>query len=249
MSRNEIIFTAVMSAIIVHLLVAIIFMTLKISALKSNMQAEVVISLEEQIEEPPVEQKKLSEMTQEELLQNASADQLVNIAKNVSDKPIDIDPAEYQDMVKNELIESGKLGSSNYIDEQKSADASSNEEISVNDKDKNPVMPEKKKEQEKNVTFRGPTRIFYELTGRHHTYLPIPIYKCEGAGQITLSIEVDQQGNVVKATPASELSTTSDECLTETAIIHALRSKFNADISAPIKQAGFLTFVFVSQKK
>ena len=76
-------------------------------------------------------------------------------------------------------------------------------------------------------------------------YLPIPIYKCEGAGQITLAIVVDRSGNVLKAEPASKLSTTKDPCLTETAVEHAFKTKFNADLSAPEKQGGYLTFVFV----
>jgi hypothetical protein len=251
MSRNEIIFTAVMSAIIAHLIVAIVFMSLKISALKTSMQSEVSITLEEQYDEPPVEEKKLSEMTEGELIQNATAEQLVNIAKNISDKPIDIDPAEYQDLVKNELIQSGKLGTSNYIDEQKNAESTSNDEIPVDNKEQKPVEIQQKKEKVVNSTFRGPTRIFYDLTNpsRYHTYLPIPIYKCEGAGQVTLIIEVDQDGTVLKATPASQLSSTSDECLTETAVTYALRSKFNINKNAPPIQKGFLTFVFVSQKK
>ena len=63
-------------------------------------------------------------------------EQIVNIAKNVADKPIDIDPAEYQDMVKEELIKSGMLNESNFIDEQKKAEASSEDEISVNNEEK-----------------------------------------------------------------------------------------------------------------
>ena len=71
--------------------------------------------------------------------------------------------------------------------------------------------------------------------------------KCQGAGQITLAIVVDRSGSVIKAEPASKLSSTKDPCLTETAVEHAFKSRFNADQGAPEKQAGFLTFVFVSQ--
>jgi len=248
MRRNEVIFTAVMGTIIAHLVVAIIFMTLKISALKTKVASEVYISIEQEIEEVPEEKKALNEMTQDEMLKYASLEQIVNIAKNVSDEPVDIDPAEYQDMVKDELIKSGQLSESNYIDEQKNVDNASDEEISIKDKEQKPLEVMKKKEKEKNVTFRGPTRIFYNLKGRHHTFLPIPIYKCEGAGQVGLLIEVDQQGNVLSATPASEISSTSDECLTETAVTYALKTRFNSDESAPPVQKGFLTFVFVSQK-
>ncbi len=247
MRRQEVIFIAVMSTIIAHLIVAIIFMSLKISALKDRTAQEVYIEIERDVEDLP--EKDLSQMTEDEMLKYATAEQIVNIAKNVADKPIDIDPAEYQDMVKEELIKSGMLNESNFIDEQKKAEASSEDEISVNNEEKKALDVIKEKETEKNVTFKGLTRIFYDLTRRHHTYLPIPIYKCEGAGQVTLSIEVDQSGNVIKATPASQLSTTSDECLTETAVTYALKARFNSDKSAPTIQKGFLTFVFVSQKR
>jgi hypothetical protein len=62
-----------------------------------------------------------------------------------------------------------------------------------------------------------------------------------------LAIVVDRSGNVLRAELASKLSTTRDQCLTETAVEHALKTKFNADQSAPEKQGGYLTFVFVSQ--
>ena len=134
------------------------------------------------------------------------------------------------------------------IDEQKMAEEAGKEEIDIPTQEVKTQVAEKKEKPEENVTFRGPTRIYYELKGRHHVYLPIPIYKCEGAGQITLTIEVDQKGNVVKAEPAPGLSTTRDQCLTETAVTHAFRTRFNSDLSAPERQAGFLTFVFVSQR-
>jgi hypothetical protein len=248
MKRNEVILTAAFIAITIHLVVAIVFMVLKISSLHNDMVGAVEVSLQEEVEPPP-EPEKPKVMTPDEFLENASVDQLVNVIKNLADKPVDIDPVEYQEMVKNELIESGQLGSSNYIDEQKRVDEASKEEITVNDQDQKPVEIKKKKELDKNITFQSPTRIYYMLEKRHHTYLPIPIYKCEGAGQITLSIEVDQHGNVLKATPASEMQNTTDECLIETAETYALRAIFNADPDAPAIQTGFLTFVFVSQRK
>ena len=46
--------------------------------------------------------------------------EMLNIARNLSNKSEQkIDPADYIDKVKEELIKSGKLGADNYIDEQK----------------------------------------------------------------------------------------------------------------------------------
>ena len=245
MNRFEIIFTAVMATIIVHLLVAVIFMSVKVSTLRRELAAEIILSVEEEMPDP--EMKKAIELSESEKFAGATAEDLVNVIKNLADKPIDIDPKEYEDMVKEELIKSGLLNEKNFIDEQKRAEEAGREELDIPTEEVKPQVTEKKEKPEEKGTFRGPTRIFYDLAGRHHVFLPIPIYKCQGAGQITLAIEVDRQGRVIKAEPASSLSSTKDPCLTETAVDHALRSTFNSDPGAPVKQAGFLTFVFVSQ--
>jgi hypothetical protein len=245
MNRFEIIFTAVMATIIIHLLFAVIFMSVKVSAMKRELAAEIILAVEEELPDPDM--KKAIELSKTGQFEGATTEELVNVIKNLADKPVDIDPKEYEDRVKEEMIKSGMLNEKNFIDEQKMAEESSREGIDVPSEQIKPQVTEKKEKPQEKGTFRGPTRIFYDLAGRHHTYLPIPIYKCEGAGQITLAIEVDQLGNVLKAAPASSLSTTKDPCLTETAVDYALRSTFNSDPSAPVKQAGFLTFVFVSQ--
>lgn len=245
MNRFEIIFTAVMTTIIIHLLVAVIFMSVKIAAVRHEMVAEIILEMEPEMLDP--EEMIPPELSPGDLSESAFED-IVNIAKNIADEPMDIDPEEYQEMVKEEMIKSGMLNEQNFMDEQKKAEAASREEISIPTEEIKPQVAAKKEKPEEKGTFRGPTRIFYELKGRHHMYLPIPIYKCEGAGQITLLIEVDRQGNVTKASPASDMSSTSDECLTEAALTSALRSRFNSDLSAPTIQSGFLTFVFVAQR-
>lgn len=246
MNRFEIIFTAVMATIIVHLLFAVVFMSIKVSAMKRDLAAEIILDLQEEIPEEDI--KKAIELSKDDFAGNVSAEEMVNVIKNLADKPIDIDPKEYQDMIKEELIKSGMLNEKNFINDEKMAEEAGKEEIPIPKQEEKPKITVKKESAAEKGTFRGPTRIFYDLAGRHHVFLPIPIYKCEGAGQITLTIEVDRNGNVIKAEPANSLSTTSDPCLTETALSHALRTKFNSDPGAPLKQAGFLTFVFVSQR-
>ena len=245
MNRFETIFTAVMATIIIHLLVAVIFMSVKVSAMKRELAAEIILSVDQELPDP--EMKKAIELSKKDEFAGATAEELVNVIKNLADKPIDIDPKEYEDKVKEELIKSGMLNEKNFIDEQKAAEEAGRDEMDIPTEEVKPQLTEKKEKPQEKGTFRGPTRIFYDLANRHHVYLPIPIYKCEGAGQITLAIEVDQNGYVLKAEPASSLSSTKDPCLTETAKEYALKSKFNDDPSAPVRQAGFLTFVFVSQ--
>ncbi len=246
MNKFEITFTAVMATILAHLLIAVIFMSVKVSAMKRELAAEIILDMQEEI--PEEDMKKAIELSKNDFFNGVSPEDIVNVIKNIADKPMDIDPKEYQDRVKEELIKSGMLNEKNFIDDEKMADEAGKEEIPLPKDNIKPQVTAKKDKPEEKGTFRGPTRIFYDLAGRHHIFLPIPIYKCEGAGQITLAIEVDRSGNVIKAEPANALSTTSDGCLTETAVSHAFRTRFNSDLSAPLKQSGFLTFVFVSQK-
>ncbi len=245
MNRFEITFTAIMVTIIIHLTVAVIFMSVKISALKREIAAEIILTMEDEFPDP--EMDKAIELAKSDQFQGVSPEEMLNIIKNIADKPIDIDPKEYENMVKEEMIKSGLLNEKNFIDQEKMAEEAGAEEIAAEKEEIKPQVTEKNEKPQEKGTFRGPTRIFYDLAGRHHVYLPIPIYKCEGAGQITLAIVVDRSGNVLKAEPASKLSTTKDPCLTETAVEHAFKTKFNADLSAPEKQGGYLTFVFVSQ--
>ncbi|HNX65343.1 MAG TPA: hypothetical protein PKH02_00595 [Bacteroidales bacterium] len=250
MRRYNLTITALLGALIVHLVVAIVFISMKISTLHDDMADAVVVSVEQVEEEPPPpEEKKPAKMTLDQLIENGGVDQMVNVVKNLSDKPVNIDPIKYQEMVKDELVQSGKLSTSNYIDEQKQAEEASREEISVDKKEQPAIEIKKKKDLDKNITFKGPTRISYLLENRHHTFLPIPIYMCEGAGQITLAIDVDRQGNVLKAVPTSDVANTTDECLIETAREYGMKAIFNSDPKAPEIESGFLTFVFVSQKK
>jgi hypothetical protein len=97
------------------------------------------------------------------------------------------------------------------------------------------------------ANFQGPTRIYYDLQGRNHTYLPIPIYKCQGSGKVVLLIEVNQKGYVENASIIEDQSTASDECLIETAVGTALRSRFESNLNAPKIQKGTLTYIFVAQ--
>jgi hypothetical protein len=173
--------------------------------------------------------------------------EMLNIAKNLASKGNPkINKSDYIDEVKEELIKSGKLGRDNYIDEQKRLSGQKDEDVvPVTKEDTTPDKPDKLQEMEAN--YKGPTRIYYNLPGRVHTYLPIPIYKCEGAGKVVLSIEVDPEGTVEKALIIENQSTTTDPCLVETAISTALVSHFNSNIKAPKIQTGTLTYHFVAQ--
>jgi hypothetical protein len=238
----------ILGTIIVHLIAAIIIMSFQIRSLK--IQSRDMFEIEFLAEEKTKEDEQLKEIpltTIEKVLQGD--EEMLNIARNLASKA---DPKvnrdDYIDMVKEELIKSGKLDRNNYIDEQKKQAEKPDENLAFKDESKVKDDQDKPTEsQEAAANYKGPTRIYYDLEGRNHTYLPIPIYKCEGSGKVALRIEVSQKGLVEKALVIAGESTTSDQCLIEAAVKAALITRFNSDMKAPKAQAGTLSYHFVSQ--
>jgi hypothetical protein len=249
MKNNDGRLVGILGTVIIHLIAGIIFMSFQLKSLQREQseifEMEFTPDIASEAKEKLIE---LPATTVEKVL--SGDDEMLNIARNLSNKAdVKINPVDYIDKVKEELIKSGKLGKDNYIDEQKRLEEMKadqkipfeNEAAGKNENDK----PEESREMAAN--YKGPTRIYYDLSGRIHTYLPIPIYKCQGSGKIVLSINVNQKGVVEKALIIENESTTSDPCLIETAISTALVSRFNSDINSPKMQTGTLSYHFVAQ--
>lgn len=235
----------ILGAVIIHLIAGIIFMLVQIGSLNINQYTkEYQIALED-ISEP---EKRISVTDQQGTYVDKmfQEDQdVLNIARNIANQPdVKINAEDYIDKVKEELMESGKLGKDNYIDEQKRAKENVQEgNVALEKKE----AEEPKDSQKMAANFSGPTRIYYNLPGRTHSYLPIPIYKCEGSGKAVLSIEVNPKGTVISAKIIEAESTTNDPCLIDAAINSALVSRFNPDINIQKTQTGTLTYHFVAQ--
>ena len=95
-------------------------------------------------------------------------------------------------------------------------------------------------------TYAGPSVLSWSLDGRRASHLPIPAYRCYGAGEVTVIIGVDNRGTVVAAR-IDESSSSSDDCLRTYAIRAARLSKFSASSTAPARQAGTITYSFIAQ--
>jgi len=242
--------TGILGTLIIHLIAGIIFISLQLRSLEKKMATNYEVELAPEQVTPPKTEKpaESSANTVEKVLKGD--EEMLNIARNLSSKPAEkINAKDYIDKVKEELIKSGKLGTDNFIDEQKNSKQSEGTENISSHRDSTikDVKTKPGQSQEMAANYKGPTRIYYDLLGRNHLYLPIPIYKCQGSGKVVLSIEVDQNGNVQKAQIAERESTAKDPCLIETAISTALVSRFNPDVSSPKIQIGTLTYQFVAQ--
>ena len=98
----------------------------------------------------------------------------------------------------------------------------------------------------KNTIYSGKSNIHYFLENRFHVRLPIPVFLAKSGGLITVDIQVDRAGNVIKA-EAKSANNLKDPMLPVYATQAAERTVFNSDQKAPSIQRGTITYRFVAQ--
>ena len=99
----------------------------------------------------------------------------------------------------------------------------------------------------------SPDSMVFELIGKPEKidaflkmfdrYLAVPAYKCEGGGEVVVEITVNRAGDVTNARVVEG----GDECMRSSALGSARRSRFNIDDSAPARQQGTITYIFIPQ--
>ena len=109
-----------------------------------------------------------------------------------------------------------------------------------------PVTPPSDTKPRKQETYSGPSVLSWSLDGRKATHLPIPAYRCVGAGEVTVIITVNNQGKVMDA-KIDDGASSKDGCLRSFATRAARLSKFNASATAPARQMGTITYLFIAQ--
>jgi TonB family protein len=95
--------------------------------------------------------------------------------------------------------------------------------------------------------YGGNVSASYSFTNpvRHDERLDIPTYRCVGGGQVVVAAALDREGRVVDA--KVESGSSHDTCLQREALASARASRFNLDPSAPSRQHGTITYLFVPQ--
>ena len=108
------------------------------------------------------------------------------------------------------------------------------------------MQHQKKPDQKNQKEYSGPSVLSYTLDGRKASLLPIPAYRCYGAGDVTVIIKVNNSGQVVSAKVMEEISS-SDNCLRSFAVRAARLSRFSASQNAPANQTGEIVYRFIAQ--
>jgi len=95
-------------------------------------------------------------------------------------------------------------------------------------------------------TYKGASLLSYDLGGRKGRHLPVPSYRCQGGGDVTVMIEVDRRGYVISVLISTSASV-DNICLHEEAKRAARASRFTASANAPERQKGYIAYRFVAQ--
>ena len=221
----------ILGTIAFHLVLAIIFFGIQISRTPSMRDVGFLIEFPKEKQN----EKIVIEKSPEELADNFIRRNIgVNVAEKVEEE---INTEKYIDQLREEL----NLGNPEEYRQKL-------EEIKSRADDALTVPDEKFDDKPREVPqYTGPTNIYYNLKNRHHRYLPVPVYKCQGRGKVKVDIVVDQSGIVTSASISDETGQTDDECLVRTALETAKITTFNADYGAPSKQYGSITYHFIAQ--
>lgn len=92
---------------------------------------------------------------------------------------------------------------------------------------------------------KGRVTVSFSLTNpvRTSRWLEVPAYRCEGGGEVVVAVTVNRAGEVA----AARVEEGGDECMREAALQAARASLFNIDSSAPARQTGTITYIFIPQ--
>ncbi len=98
----------------------------------------------------------------------------------------------------------------------------------------------------KDVNVDGKVTVRYDLGGRRASSLPVPAYKCEQGGEVVVSVTVNDNGDVIDA-KVSKTSSRSNDCINDTALEFAKRTRFELGSEWPSKNKGTITYMFLNQ--
>jgi hypothetical protein len=228
----------ILGTIAFHLVLILIFLVIKISTEKKRMEELIVVDFDQtQVKDQPEPESPDPEF--EEKLARYLAEPRSNVPVNLA-RQIDreLSTENYVEELEQDL-DANRPGEWQETQERlKELEDMQKEEL---------IMDGEETKQEPPVPYEGPTNIYYELKNRYHLRLPVPVYKCEGAGLVEVKIAVDQRGRVVQAETDKPGDTANEICLAEAALSAAYGTRFNADYNAPVRQIGSITYYFIAQ--
>jgi len=221
----------------VHLAVIIVLLLIRIGQEIKRENSFLLDFTQQEEMERKREEAKLQELTAEQL------ERLIAAAEGIPIRNVTVDRSALKD-------DRGTNADELYKEAERLAqDLKEGQQRQVEDPEAfaaaaEPVKPQPEKAQEK--PYSGPSVLSWSLDGRKATRLPIPAYRCYGAGEVVVIIAVNNRGDVVNAKVDNDISS-SDGCLRSFAIRAARMSKFSISETAPARQMGTITYAFIAQ--
>lgn len=222
-----------------HLAVIIILLAVRIGYEIKRENSFVLDFTQQEEKEREEEQARLQEKTALELERLLAAASLpTSEVRNIA-----VDRAALKDdkgINANELYQEAERLAQELKDGQKQQEDDPDAFASTQPEQQDRTTPEKPR------PYSGPSVLSWSLDGRNASHLPIPAYRCYGAGEVSVIITVNNRGDVVNAKVDDKVSA-ADDCLRKFAVRAARLSKFSASPSAPARQMGTITYAFIAQ--
>ncbi len=232
----------VLGTVIFHLMIIVIIMATRLSSVNHQDEHSMLIEFHDAVTEEEFLALTESLQMQESYLSEDESGQIRrNIAVDISEeRPV-------ADQFKNMSSE-----------EMSKLDQRVNEVLNnaANGNMPEPEQPEIEFEQPSDIfqhdpnndkPYTGPTTITYDLPGRTHLRMPVPVYKCPEGGIVEVKISVDQQGIVINATIDGAPGNFNETCIFNMAMEAAMGSRFSEKSDAQPVQSGTITFYFQTQ--
>lgn len=223
--------TSVSITVIIYLVLAIIFVSAKIVIDRSEAAGAIVVDFED----PDKLQKQLEEAKELNRMLNSSAyDDYSDIRNMVSNENASVEQLQDNDrQVQEQLSESRRMYEEGLREQQLLEQAPETAQDEADRQD---------------VKVKGNVTVSFSLVDpiRSSSNLYVPAYRCESGGKVVVEITVNHNGDVTGADVVRSASS-SDHCMTTTALDAAMRSRFNVDANAPARHMGTITYIFVPQ--
>ncbi|MEY1639009.1 energy transducer TonB family protein [Tenuifilum osseticum] len=230
----------ILSTIVVHLLLIVVFLVLKIETRKEYYGSTIEMEFEEPKEEAIVQQKLEPTLPPDVLKPEYETEAIRNFAVDASKTDLNAGLSDEKNTDADELYREAnqvyeRMQQNRELYEQSQKDIEANI----------PNTPEKTVPKSKEGQYKGPTVVSYYLLGRKALHLPVPSYKCELGGQVVVNIEVKPDGRVADAV-IDRANSVNDDCINQAAIQAAMASIFTS-VSGTARQRGSITYLFVPQ--
>jgi len=227
--------------VIAYLILGIVFISAKIIIGRQTHENTIYISMEEIPPQPeqkpltPEERQELEQSLREARNQISNEDsKTIAESQTLRNNPIPEDLAAQAQEVQDRMRASREAYEKGLSEEQAMIDARNAQKNKAD-----------KQEKQETVKVTGNVIISFSLAGRSAVYMHVPAYQCEGGGQVVVDITVNRNGKVTDASVGS--TSTHDDCILDRAVEAARLSRFNVDGSAPDRQQGTITYLFVPQ--